>query len=1283
MRGGAQFGTFRARGQCCGQILADGHRPRAGEQPELGWCGGEGGPSIGRVLDGFGKRREHGPFGPDRRKDMNEQERVELERLKERQARLENELRVLSAQLTTFEKRLNQPASEPRKAAAHGEPQAAPQTERPATYRIGSEKPAWTPAPLQPMDKPPVIATAPKLSQSASTAPAAQPASPAPQSTPHVRPQVPASEPLRKGACENCSGHIEFPASALGSSIPCPHCGLMTRLTTEPKPAPPVPPPVSRPATVEPTASGSRTAAPAPAGKGSLEMRVGTYWLVRVGIVLVVTGLVFFGSLAYQNYISKFGPGGKLTLLYLASFALLGVGLWCQRKAERESLKNFGQVVFAGGLAAVYFATYAGYYYEPLRVFPNAGFDGVLLLAWAGFMVWVADRKKSEVLALFAVGLGYYTSIITHVGLFTLYSNLVLTLAAVVFLVRNRWAALSLASLFATYGAYVGWRFFYVNNGEWHWPAPEDQLWTGTYFLMCYWAMFTSAVFFSKHEKLAGPNRAAFLTLNNGAFFTLFLLTMIQTHTGRLWEFALIYGSVLLVLSELARHFLSAEPAAKNAYMTQGLLLVTLGFILEFSGMNLALVLAVESTTLLLVGQQRQSRLIHAGACISALLAVGWGIDGMKPFDTADMWLGIGLGALMLFNTFLAHRHAKSQTALLRTSPSYFVVLALVAGLTATWDNTTQQNFPLVLTGEAAALIFSIYGLRVREIGFFGMAYLALAQLFWTGEMFVEPATPLWWNPLCMLAIALGVNEWWQRQNLLPLRTQTDPSWRTLELLPVLVKNLVLVAATHVAVLLAGGWSIEWMVTASPGLYVPMVLGAMLLADALLADRRQKEDAGLRIQPSFSTVLSLLVWLFVTWHHTARHNFPLAIAAEGLLLTFSFYLLRVREISLFGQGYVLLAQAAWILDVLDGKFSPPWWNPVLLIVLTVVLSHWWQKQKVLSLKPELAATWQALYALAVVGMLYFWISVQVSAPAWLVLTSLLALSLTVYGVLTRAWWLAVCGQLFVVVSGVQFLWQLAQNKPGWAFPLAPLAALALLSFGTVAWFSQKPEADARVRQPLLQIAVVYRWTAVAMSLCWIWQYIPARERIWLLALLGLWFFVISGWRRSREALLCSATFTAAGLVLFWVPGLLDAPTVYWPNLGAILLLPAQRQAARRLPERYAASPAVHSTAIIIGGLTLWLFFSKWAFESHETSCLTAIWSALALVLFSVGIALRERMYRWLGLGILACALGWVVVFDVWKLEMVYRVLSFMALGVVLLVLGFIYNKYQEKLKEWL
>ena len=81
--------------------------------------------------------------------------------------------------------------------------------------------------------------------------------------------------------------------------------------------------------------------------------------------------------------------------------------------------------------------------------------------------------------------------------------------------------------------------------------------------------------------------------------------------------------------------------------------------------------------------------------------------------------------------------------------------------------------------------------------------------------------------------------------------------------------------------------------------------------------------------------------------------------------------------------------------------------------------------------------------------------------------------------------------------------------------------------------------------------------------------------------------------------------------------------------------------------------------------------------------LTVSWAALAAALFAVGFALRERMHRWLGLGILACAVGRVFLSDVWKLEQIYRILSFIALGVVLLALGFIYNKYQDKIRQWL
>jgi hypothetical protein len=1034
---------------------------------------------------------------------MNEQERSELERLKQRQARLEQELAVFATEIKVLEQRLGQEKEESSRARAEGTRQEVP-------------KAPTTPVSIPRIPAPPIIASSSAtVSAPAEVQPAAEKAAtgetrrPASPESPRLRLHVEVAEknPVR-GNCQSCGGHLEFPVSAGGDTILCPHCGSSTLLTTVAAPIP-VPPPIARPvhATAPPPTGRRLTPPPAvpkpePAGKGSFEMRLGTYWLVRIGIVMVLTALVFFGNLAYHNFISKLGPGGKVALLYLASAGLLIAGGWWQRKAAKESLKNYAQVLLAGGLAAVYFTTYAAYYNDHLKIMQDRTVDGLLLLGWAGFMVWIADRKKSEVLALFAVGLAYYTSIITRVGYFTLYSNLLLTAAAVFFLVRNRWAAVSLASLIATYAAYAFWRFF--NGSEWHWASPEQGLWTGTYFLISYWLLFTVAAFLSKHEKLSGESRAGFLTLNNGAFFTGFVLTMLQVQTGGFWKFCLIYGSALLVLAALARWFLAAEPLAKNTYLTQGLLLVTVGFITKYSGLPLALILATESVILLISGQQRKNIVLVAGAYIAAALAVGWGMDGMRQFDRQGLWLGLGLGVLMLVNTMLVHRQtAVGSDAAMRPQPSYFAVLALLIGLIAVWDNTTLTNLPLVL------------------------------------------------------------------------------------------------------------------------------------------------------------------------------------AAAAVPLTLSIYVLRVRELTLLSQCYLLLAQVAWVVSTFESGPIPAWWKPALMIAISLGLSHWWQKQRILPLGSGVGLFWQGLYALAIICVLYRWLEPENNLPAWLALTSLLAVAITAYGVFTRAWLLALSGQIFMLVSGVLFVLQLAQGKPHWALPLAPVAALAFLSFSTIKWFQRKPDATGQVSEPLLHAAFAYRWVALGMSIWWVCQYIPERERIWLLALLGLWVFVWAGWRQNRESLCFSAAYTVTALTLFWLP-LLGTSPVYWPNLLVILVLLAQRQFARRLPERYPLGPEVHGAVIVIGGLSLWRFLHLWVLEQWpEGLYLTAGWSLLALALFTAGIGLRERMYRWLGLGILACALGRVMVVDVWKLETLYRMLSFMALGVVLLVLGFIYNKYQEKIREWL
>ena len=211
------------------------------------------------------------------------------------------------------------------------------------------------------------------------------------------------------GICRNCQGHVEAPRQAVSEMILCPHCLKPTLLipvedaaasaSEEPEALPAeaaskefvaVSPTVAAP---EPQAGEFPPLIPEPAVESardnSFEMRLGTYWFVRAGIVMVLTALAWAAYLAYEKYIPLLGPPGKTSLLYLASGTLLGIGAWFQRRQTKEALRNYGQVVFAGGLAAVYFTTYAAHHIPALQIIESAALDGALLLAWAGFIVWL------------------------------------------------------------------------------------------------------------------------------------------------------------------------------------------------------------------------------------------------------------------------------------------------------------------------------------------------------------------------------------------------------------------------------------------------------------------------------------------------------------------------------------------------------------------------------------------------------------------------------------------------------------------------------------------------------------------------------------------------------------------------------------------------------------------------------------------------------------------------------------------------------------------------------
>ncbi|HEX8702743.1 MAG TPA: DUF2339 domain-containing protein, partial [Myxococcaceae bacterium] len=217
-----------------------------------------------------------------------------------------------------------------------------------------------------------------------------------------------------------------------------------------------------------------------PAERADLEAHLGTYWLSRVGIVALITGIAYLITYRF----GELGVLARVGLGYLLSAGLGVFGLWLSRRHQL-----FGRIVFGGGLALAYFVTYALHFIPSVRVIDSQTLALVLLGAFVIGIVVIAQRMHSETVAGIALFLGLHTGMLSDITAFTLLSTSMLAAGALFFLVKNRWVIVPLSSLVAVYSTHVVWAL--RRDGV----APgEDRLPLSLGFLAVYFLLFSVAL---------------------------------------------------------------------------------------------------------------------------------------------------------------------------------------------------------------------------------------------------------------------------------------------------------------------------------------------------------------------------------------------------------------------------------------------------------------------------------------------------------------------------------------------------------------------------------------------------------------------------------------------------------------------------------------------------------------------------------------------------------------------------------------------------------------------
>lgn len=464
-----------------------------------------------------------------------------------------------------------------------------------------------------------------------------------------------------------------------------------------------------------------------------------------------------------------------------------------------------------------------------------------------------------------------------------------------------------------------------------------------------------------------------------------------------------------------------------------------------------------------------------------------------------------------------------------------------------------------------------------------------------------------------------------------------------------------------------------------------VVTGLVLAFNGALMSRRQSaatnpESASAALIFAF---FPSAIWFMSILRHAPAAWEPPLLALLGLGLGLLALGIRYAEMGSMGRLYFVPAIGFGILQGLDRDSGIPWWSPTIVGFAATAACHVLKRPSVKSGTETGVQLWEAVLSLGVVSLITVWLQARFESGNWIIVASLTSLGLTAYGLGTGLRWMAGAAQLLQWLALITWAHGLFQA------PVSAVASCVLILAGLVyARVSEhiaarvSPEQGARLRD----LARVHDGTAILILLGWTWRTL---DPAWLG---GVWTGMAAallalGWMSRRFRVLgCGMLLLAAAFVSLIVHhSSSDPASRLMIQMGAPLLMGVGlQQLARRYSNRIEVPENLQR--VWIGALVLgfWFFTSRWTVSAMGGRVLETLgFVTMGLMIFAGGIGLHERGYRRGGLALLGFALGRALLVDVWTLSLPYRIVCCLGLGVALLVLGYFYNRFQDRLRPWL
>ena len=532
------------------------------------------------------------------------------------------------------------------------------------------------------------------------------------------------------------------PPAGVGASSAGPGPNAVRPYDSAPRPGVTGPPYVTTPAAAQPPTPPPHFATlekPTPktqqAAKRALSMEevLGTDWLNKLGMIILVIGVALF--LAYE--MRELGPAGKVLVGFLVSAALLGSGLFFER---RERWRILARAAMGGGWALLYFTTYAMNHIAAARVLESEPLDFFFLIIVAAAMVAHTLRYDSRVITGLALLLAFSTINISRAGPTGLIASAILAVALVVIVRKRRWFDLEVLAILALFLNHYYWlRPIIEPMGEHHHAFPEMV--PSTLLLFSYWLIFRFSYIYRRIDAPQEENISTVAAILNTFFFH-YLVKYQSVHPELAFWFLLSVGTVELVLGQLP--ITKRRRTAFVILTTLGAILVVAAFPYRYSGGQLSLIWLAEAEAFFLAGVFTREILFRWLGIAAEVLVAGhmFFVDTHRLGDLRDLRaadfsdprraLVFALGALVIFAN--AQWVPRRWPDLLKDGfeKKFYRLQSYLAGflvLAAVWAVCTE---PWQAVGYAAcALALAVAGARwkIEEFSILANAFAVLGFL--------------------------------------------------------------------------------------------------------------------------------------------------------------------------------------------------------------------------------------------------------------------------------------------------------------------------------------------------------------------------------------------------------------------------------------------------------------------------------------------------------------------------------------------------------------------------